>query len=107
MTDDTTVKWLIVGTGDIVHKRVAPALRSARHSQVSAVVGQLERAKGLAAPLGAAAFANLKQALAGSDANAAYVATPIYRHTPEAVLAVQSGRHVLVEKPLALSASDA
>jgi predicted dehydrogenase len=101
------VKWLIVGTGDIVKKRDAPALTEASDSQVVAVVGQIDRAKALAAPLNAVAFADLSEALQKSDATAAYVATPVHRHVAEAMLAVQSGLHVLVEKPLGISAADA
>jgi 1,5-anhydro-D-fructose reductase (1,5-anhydro-D-mannitol-forming) len=107
MAGSTTVEWLIVGTGDIVQKRVAPALCSVEHCRVAGIVGQLDRARALADPLRAQAFSNLQEALVKSDATAVYVATPVHRHVAEAVISLQAGRHVLIEKPLAVCAADA
>jgi predicted dehydrogenase len=61
----------------------------------------------LAAQHGAAeVYAELDQALARTEANAVYLATPIHLHAAHAVQALQAGKHVLVEKPLALNAQE-
>jgi predicted dehydrogenase len=101
------VDWLLVGTGDIVKKRVADALDRVDNSRIVGVVGGIDRAKALAQKYGAQAFSNLDDALSRSDANAAYIATPVYRHEPEAVKAIEAGKHTLIEKPLGLTGVDA
>jgi predicted dehydrogenase len=45
--------------------------------------------------------------LAGSDATAVYVATPVFLHAPQTIAALRSGRHVLCEKPMALNYAEA
>jgi len=97
-------QWLLVGTGDIVHKRVAPALQG----NIAAVVGERSRAEAVAREFGAGAvYADLSEALRHCDAPAVYVATAVDRHRPSAVQALTAGRHVLVEKPLGLNFADA
>ena len=97
-------RWLLVGTGDIVRKRVAPALAS----RLAGVCGGRERAAALAQQHGAAeVFVDLETALRETTAEAVYVATQVDRHRPEALAAIAAGKHVLIEKPLALSGDDA
>jgi len=47
------------------------------------------------------------QVLAAADVDAVVLATPAKEHSDQARLALKAGKHVLVEKPLALSAADA
>jgi predicted dehydrogenase len=111
MADSPTVDWLLIGTGDIAQKRVAPALALSRGSRLVAVVGSdAARAKALAERHGATevyAHAQLDQALAHTRADAVYVATPVFRHSVEAIAALAARKHVLVEKPLGRTASEA
>jgi len=103
------VKWLLVGPGDIARKRVAPALAGAANSRLCGVVYNTRRreAEELAAKHGATeVYGSLEEALESSGANAVYVATPVGLHAPQAVAAMESGRDVLIEKPLGLSAAD-
>ncbi|MBI3948642.1 MAG: Gfo/Idh/MocA family oxidoreductase [Armatimonadetes bacterium] len=102
------VRWLLVGAGDIARKRVAPALASAAGSEVVGVCDvREEEARRLAADLGATgSYSRLEEALAASPADAVYIATPVWLHVPQAVSALESGRHVLVEKPLGLNAAE-
>jgi predicted dehydrogenase len=103
-----TVKWLLVGAGDIARKRVASALAEAVQSEIVAVCDvRQESAQSLAVEYGVKeVFTDLDEALERSSADAVYVATPVYLHVPHAIRALQAGRHVLVEKPLGLSADD-
>lgn len=101
------LKWLLVGAGDIAGKRVAPAL--AASGELVAVCDIVrERAEQTAGQFGAReVYSDLEEALAGTSAEAVYLATPVFLHARQAREVLESGRHVLVEKPLALNAADA
>lgn len=107
MSSMSDLRWLCVGTGDLVRKRAAAALAQAPGGKLVAVCGGRERAQTLAGQYGAAAFDDLETALRQSGANAAYIGTPVHRHRDEALAAIGAGLHVLVEKPLALNGADA
>lgn len=106
-TTPAELRWLCVGTGDLVRKRSAAALAQAVGGKLVAVCGEAERAEQIAGPLGAKAFGDLDTALRESDANAVYISTPVYRHRDEALKAIDAGMHVLVEKPMALNGQEA
>jgi len=107
MPQNDTTKWLLVGAGDIAGKRVAPAL--AGSGGLIAVCDVVrERAEQTAARHGAPeVYQDLDKALAGTSAEAVYLATPVFLHARQARQVLESGRHVLVEKPLGLDAADA
>ena len=102
------VNWLIVGAGDIAKKRIVPALDSEPRCRIVAVCDLAEeRAKEIAVAHDARVYTDLARALEDRDAEAVYIATPVYLHCPQAIQALKAGKHVLVEKPLALSYPDA
>jgi predicted dehydrogenase len=53
------------------------------------------------------AYPSLDELLAKSDAEAVSVCLPVYLHKPATIAALQAGRHVLVEKPMAHTAAEA
>jgi predicted dehydrogenase len=106
-TKHDELRWLCVGTGDLVRKRSAAALAQAPGGRLVAVCGGIDRARQIGTPLGAAAFEDMSSALQQSGANAVYIGTPVHRHRDEALRAINAGMHVLVEKPLALSGDEA
>ena len=98
------MNWLIVGAGDIVHKRVAPAIDAEPRSHISAVCDvAAERAEQIAAKYEACAYTGLDEALKDDSIQAVYIATPVHLHVPQAIQALEAGKHVLVEKPPSLS----
>ena len=102
------LKWLLVGTGDIANKRVAPALAECEGSELVAVcdLREAEAAK-LAEKMNVSeVYTDVAEALAKTSADAVYLATPIWLHAEHAVQVLEAGKHVLVEKPLALNAAD-
>ena len=109
MTPTTGVlSWLLVGTGDIVSKRVAGALASASHGRLVGICGGLDRARAIAGQFGIdEVHENLDKALANTRADCVYIATPVYRHAKEALMVLAAGKHVLVEKPLGRDGADA
>ena len=97
------LSWLVVGVGDITSKRVLPAILAEPRSRLAGIV---TRDPAKAEPYGVRSFSDLDSALAGSDATAVYIATPVFLHAPQTIAALRSGRHVLCEKPMALNYAD-
>ncbi len=99
----------IVGCGRIAHFHArAIASRSARARLVAAVDPDLARAREFAAQHGApAAVADLADALANPAVGGVVVCSPNALHADQAVAALESGRHVLLEKPMAENVADA
>ena len=108
MSDPNRVDWLLVGTSDIAQKRVAGALAALGTGKLVGVCGSDHaRVKALAAKHGAAeVYTDLDRALSSTTANAVYIATPVFRHIPEALKSLDAGKHVLIEKPLGVSGDD-
>lgn len=106
---ETPVRWLLAGTGDIARKRVAPALAGTAPGALAGVCDIVpERAEQLGREFGATeVYTDLDEALARTSATAVYLATPVCLHAPQAVQVLKAGKHVLVEKPLGISADDA
>lgn len=99
-TPATTRTAAVVGAGDI--SRVHLTALAAIGVSVAAVVDHdLERATAAAAPLGATPFTDVATMLASTDVDVVHVCTPHDQHLPVALAAIEAGRHVLQEKPLA------
>ncbi len=103
-----TVKWGLIGCGDISRKRVAPGLASGKRCQLVAV----SRARGdlaadFAREFGARRwYSDWRDLVADNEVDAVYIATPVYLHAEQTTAAANSGKHVLCEKPMALTVSE-
>lgn len=73
-----TMRWLLVGAGDIATRRVGPALVNTDRSELVAICDtKRERAQALAEQLGVqAVYDDYASALTESGADAVYIATP-------------------------------
>jgi predicted dehydrogenase len=103
-----TVRVAVVGAGawGINHVRAFARAKGADLVMVcDSSEKALERAKGIAP--GIRVGHDLAEALSAPDVDAVVLATPAPAHAEQAIAALAAGRHVLVEKPLALRASDA
>lgn len=100
-----TVKWGIVGCGDITNKAVAPVMKDDVHSSIHAFCSHsVERAEQMREEFDAnAAYDNYTEMLEDDRVEAVYVASPVDRHCEETVRACERGLHVLCEKPMALT----
>ncbi len=103
-----TVKWLLVGAGDIATRRVGPALVTCDHSQVVAICDRDgERAAALARQLGVdQVYTDLAVAMAESGADVVYLATPQHTHIALSLQVLAAGKHLLCEKPLGLNGAE-
>ena len=98
------LNWLVIGIGDITKKRVLPAILAEPRSRLAGIV---TRDPAKAGPYGVPAWTDLDRALAESGAGAVYVATPVFLHAPQAIASFRAGKHVLLEKPMALDYAEA
>jgi 1,5-anhydro-D-fructose reductase (1,5-anhydro-D-mannitol-forming) len=103
------VRWGLVGASDIAANSIIPAIRAQSGSQVVAVYSRSpERGEAYARCHGIGrSYDTLSALLADAGVDAVYVSTTNDRHAAETIAAVDSGRHVLCEKPLALTVDDA
>ena len=82
----------------------------ARHPRVALAAAADPRAEArarFAADFGAPAYRGVEELCADRSIEAIYVATPHERHAEHAILAAKSGKHVLVEKPMAIAIEEA
>jgi predicted dehydrogenase len=102
------LRWGLIGCGDIAQKRVAPALRDAPDSTLLAVArARFELAADFARDFGASkTYPDWRELVADPDIDAVYVATPVDLHAEQSAAAAEAGKHVLCEKPMALSVAD-
>jgi predicted dehydrogenase len=98
----------LIGAGDIVRKRVAGALRDAPASEIVAVSrARTELAELFAQEIGARrGHRDWRALVADPDVAAVYVATPVHLHAAQTIAAADAGKHVLCEKPMAMSAGE-
>jgi len=103
-----TIGWGFVGLGNIA-RRMAQALDRIEHATLAHVSGRdAGRAAAFAGEFGAAASSDDFGALLADDAvDVVYVATPNLLHAEQTIAALQAGKHVLVEKPMALTRAEA
>lgn len=102
------VNWGIIGCGGIARRRMVPALQDCRSSRVVAVMDVDKTATDeVAGRIGARGFYSEADLLADSEVRAVYVASPVYLHHKHVIMAARAGKHVLVEKPIALSVDEA
>ena len=99
------VHWLVIGIGDITRRRVIPAILQEPRSRLQAILTR-DPQKAAAFP-GVHVFATLENALQQSSIDSVYVASPVFLHAPQTIASLNAGKHVLCEKPTAMSFAEA
>ena len=102
------VNWGVLGASNFALNHMAPAIHAATGARLAAL--------GTSSPEKAAAFRAFAPDLAVHDGyealladpaiEAVYIPLPHHLHVDWAIRALEAGKHVLVEKPVALSARD-
>ena len=105
---DKKLRWGLVGCGWAAKDFVAPALVASSNGELVSLLDPDPEALGMfrAVAPGAEPFTDAG-AFFGSGIDAVYVATPNHLHRPLVEAAARAGKHVLCEKPMALSVEDA
>ncbi|MEJ4046884.1 Gfo/Idh/MocA family protein [Erwinia sp. SLM-02] len=102
------MKWLLIGASTIAQQFVIDAIRAGGDEISWLVSGDEQRAAAFAVKNNIARFTtDLKLALSQQDIDAVYISTTNEKHFPQAMLALEYGKHVLCEKPMALSMEEA
>ena len=104
------IKLAVLGCGDVAQRDYLPELyRLADQVEIVAVCGHgPERARAVAAQYHVPAwYTDYERMLATSDADAVLNLTPIQLHSETTLAALEAGKHVYSEKPVASSVADA
>jgi len=98
-----TFRISLVGCGRISRNHLEAISRIDGLELVAATDRDEERARSLAEPLGIPWFTSYEKMLAEVPSEIVAICTPSGLHPSQGVLAAQSGRHVVTEKPMAIS----
>ena len=104
-----TVRWGILSTADIGLRKVIPGIQKAARCEVVAISSRdVETARSAAERLRIpTAHGSYEGLLADPDVDAVYIPLPNHLHAEWTIAALRAGKHVLCEKPLAMTADDA
>ncbi len=102
------LRFGILSTAKIARDAVMPAIQDAENAVITAVASRdLAKARALADRFGVPhAFGSYEEMLASELIDAVYIPLPTSQHVEWAIKAANAGKHVLVEKPLALKAAE-
>ena len=107
MTATTPIRWGLVGATTIAKEWMIGAIREAGGTIVSVLSTDASRGEAYAKANGIAQATTDLGTLLGSGIDAVYIATTNELHKPQTLAAAAAGKHVLCEKPLALTLADA
>ena len=99
------VKWGVIGAGGIADRRTIPGMMLAKNAELVAVMEiNMELAEKLRAKYNAKrAYDNYKDLIADPEVECVYIASPVTNHLEQVIAAAEAGKHILCEKPIALS----
>jgi predicted dehydrogenase len=105
----TNLRWGILSTADIARKKVIPGLQKAERCEVVAIASRdATQARQVADSLGIPrAHESYEALLADPDVDVVYIPLPNHLHAEWTIAAARAGKHILCEKPLAMTAADA
>ncbi|MEL6960430.1 MAG: Gfo/Idh/MocA family oxidoreductase [Pseudomonadota bacterium] len=103
------MKWALIGASTIAKEWVINAIRTQDgHSVHTVLSGSAERGAAYAKENGIPHSAtDLDAVLSDPEVGAVYISTTNEKHFPQAMAAITAGKHVLCEKPLAMTIEDA
>ncbi|MBJ7577972.1 Gfo/Idh/MocA family oxidoreductase [Devosia sp. MC532] len=109
MGNTRKLRWGILSTANIGMQKVTPAIMKSAHSEVVAIGSRnLEQAQRAANKLGIPkAFGSYEELISSPDIDAIYNPLPNHLHVEMTLAANAAGKHVLCEKPVAITAEDA
>jgi predicted dehydrogenase len=103
------LRWGVLGTANIAVTKVVPAMQLGNWCEVVAIASRdLDRARLAGQSLGIPkAYGSYKEVLDDDTIDVVYNPLPNHLHVPWSVAAAEAGKHVLCEKPVALSVEEA
>lgn len=105
---EMTLRWGIIGCGNVAEHKGGPALYGVAGSELVAVMRRdVAKAADFARRHGARRwYDQASDLLADAEINAVYVATPVSTHRGYTLAAAEAGKHVLCEKPMAMDVAE-
>jgi predicted dehydrogenase len=102
------IKWGVIGCGGIAARRTIPEFKKmvSNAELVSVMDLNPHRAKEVAEQFGIPHWCGTEKELLKQDLQAVYIATPQNVHCRQTVQAARKGKHVLCEKPIAITAKE-
>ncbi len=103
------VKWGILGTANIARWCTIPGMHQAKNCELYAIAGRsLEKAERFKEEYGfTKAYGSYRELVEDPEVQAIYIPLPNDLHFPWVKAALEAGKHVLCEKPLAMNAAEA
>jgi xylose dehydrogenase (NAD/NADP) len=103
------IRWGILGCAKIAERAVIPGIQGSETGVVAGIASRTEeKAKEMAAKLSIPkVYSSYEALLADPDIDAVYIPLPNHLHMEWTVKAAEAGKHVLCEKPAALTAEEA
>ncbi len=102
--DPKTIRWGIIGGGELAQKSVVPGLALVADAQLVSVTSRrTESTRAFAEKNGLRGYDTLDALLADPELDAVYIASPNGLHAEHTIAAARAGKHVLCDKPMALS----
>jgi len=103
------VVWGVLSTAKIGWEKVIPAMLKSEHCELRAIASRsVDKARERADQFGIPkAYGSYEELLADPEIEAIYNPLPNHEHVPMTLAAARAGKHVLCEKPVALTAKEA
>jgi predicted dehydrogenase len=103
------VRWGVLSTANIGVGKVLPAMKKGAYIDLVAIGSRdLSKAQEAADKLGIPkAYGSYEALLSDPELQAVYIPLPNHMHVPWSIKALEAGKHVLCEKPIALSSEEA
>jgi predicted dehydrogenase len=108
-TNSDKIRWGILGVAAIAVRRVIPAMQRGLRCEITAIASRdRTKADKAARNLGIPkAYGSYDDLLADPDIDAVYNPLPNHLHVSWSIRAAEAGKHVLCEKPIGLTATEA
>lgn len=102
------LRWGVIGAGGIADRRTIPGMMSAKNAELIAVMDiDGKKAAQLKEKYHAKySYDNELEMMKNAEIDAVYIASPVVCHFRQAKAAADMGKHILIEKPVAFSASE-
>lgn len=102
------IKWGVLSTAKIGTTQVIPAMQQGQLCEITAIGSRsLDKARDAAKSLGIAkAYGSYEELLEDGDIDAVYIPLPNHMHSDWSIKTMEAGKHLLCEKPLALTIAE-
>ena len=102
-------RWGVLSTSKLALTKIIPAVQTCAWSEITAIASRdLAKAQAVAGQKGIPkAYGSYEELLADPEIDVIYNPLPNHLHVPLSIRAIDAGKHVLCEKPIAMSAAEA